>query len=608
MEMLLAVLLVMSPLIGICLTRRPVMVALVEVVSLGISGMSVELMNWGGYTWSRASISVLLIFSRIMSILIYAALCGQRRNHSPSTALAGLFSLAIFPAVFLLRAWMTRPELSTSQSGVLVDLGYFLSGEDNAKWLNTFSQISQSGHIRVSGVGGVFVVAAMCFWLLAKLGSGVLSLPYNQQSLTLNGLYTMQVGLVLLSPFALLPLITQRSTSKGRSRLVAALVTSWLLLSFVDSPRPIGHLSVQLVVVLGVLGIGAVVSTSTSTMEKSLGWLTLSLASTVWLGLRLLPLVIFVFMMFSWRRNFGGTRRSQVAFALLTVGFLSPIGTVWETVSYTHRTASTLDELFAATGGFIGVATTTTVIFGIVLLAGILELSRTAVDMQIRWTTEIVLLTISYAFVVAINDLLRTGKVNYGSFKLWYMVVAILMCVFLPFAVSYVRFAAPANVRHVVLPVVGLAMLMTMTIDGVFSRSVGDLNGKIWDGAVQASDRTYRDFVRTNIHMPQPLSELPIGCVQFAQDGTLLTSGETYTCTRILAAFSGQEENADPLNLWQLQQYRDTTLSPADIWSKGRGYLLRLPEHIRAMSLIVLDAGNHVVSQITIDDLLSKYP
>lgn len=608
MEMLLAVLLVLSPLIGGCLTRRPVLVTLVEVLSLGVAGMSVELMSWSGYSWTRSSLSVLLILARVASILIYVAYGSQRRIQSWSTRLVGVTTLAIIPAVFLLRIWMTRPELSTSQNGVLVDLGYFLSGEDNAKWLNMFSQISQGNHVRTSGVGGVLVVTATCFWTIAKFVSTVLSLPYNQQSLTLNGLYTMQMGLVLLSPFALIPLVSNRDSSSGRFQLMSAVVTSWLLLSFVDSPRPIGHLSVQVVVVLGVLGIGAVVSSSTSNIERSLGWLVLSYASTVWLGLRLLPVVISVLMTLFSIRNYERSRKSRLIFMLLTLGYLSPIGTVWETVSYTHRTSNTLDELFAATGGLIGVATTTTMIFGVVLLLGILGLARNPVNMQIQRTTEIVLVFLTYAFLVAMNDLLRTGKVNYGSLKLWYMVVAILTCVFLPFAIGYVKSSVQPNVRLVVISTVGLATFMIMTIDGVFSRSIGDLNGKVWDGAVQADDGSYRNFVRTNTHMPQVLTEIPIGCVQFAQDGTLLTSGETYTCTRMLAAFAGLEEYSDPLNLWQLQQFRDTTLSPAENWSKGRKYLTELPEFVRSRDLIVLDAGNHVVRQITIDELLSKYP
>lgn len=607
MEMALVLLVVFVSLFGAVMTHRLQFVLLVQTISLCTAGMALELLAWTGVTWTRPSIICVTMATQVSLAPIYLLNRTANRKGSSWSARITILSLAALPISVAVRYWISRPAMNTTQKGVFVDLAYFIGGEDNAKWLNTFSQLTQGGSVRVAGVGGVLVVVSTISWSLTRSLTFLFSSPWNEQSITLNALFVMGCGAVLLSPLAFLP-FAESSLVKSRRYPIFVIGSAGLLYSFVASPRTLGHVTVQLVVLLMAIGLCSVVAESSTAFEVVLGWVVVSMSSSIWLGLRFFPVVVIGLAARWWIKQSTVVsptkRQSVVGTALL----LSPLPSVIQTATYLRRTPSTLTELFSATGGLVAVTTTTAILASIIVAVGIASLVKLASGQDRTVRTWLPFALLFYMLFISIDDLWETGKINYGTQKLWFIIVAVMISAFLIPCFTFVEHVLSEQLRGTVLLSIGILIALALVLDGVPSRAISDVNQAIWSGATSPVDQSYRSFVRTNTLMTQDLDQLPIGCVQFAQDGTMLTSSETYSCTRLLAAFAGLEEYSDSLNLWHLQQFRDPSLGPGEVWSKSRPLLAQLPSSIQNRILIVLDQDGHVKNQITIEELLSSYP
>lgn len=609
MEVAVAATLIAMPFLGWWLTRRATYVLLCGILGVALTGLIVEVTDAMGVDWTRSSLTGAVIASQI-GLAVHFVLTRDVGRSRSSDSLVHSIGLPLFLCILLIiRLWTTHPKFSANQSGVIIDLSFFTSGEDNAKWLNVLSRMTQGEHISVSGVGGLFVVLSTISWIVARALISVFSLSWNEQSLTLNALFFLSLGPIVLSPFALVPMLESRpDEKKWYPRVLVSLPSMIVLAAMVANVRPLGHVSTEIVIVVLTFGMTTVASDRTSNGEALMGYLLVGLGSTVWLGLRFVPILILLLLLAIWY-TFGAQLRiprehALAGFAVLLVA-LYP---AWTTFRYARSTTSTLGDLFAASGALVTVATSTTLLALGVTIVGLLGVADSSSDDETRFRNLLPASLLAYTLFILWNDVARTTKINYGSLKLWYIVVAILLASYLTPCLLFVgRRASRFGVGHT-MGSVAVGILLIVSLEGVLTRPISDLNSGIWAGASTSAEGTYLNFVRTTTDRPQDLDGIPVGCVQYAKDGTMLTSTDTYVCTRVLSSFAGLEDEANPLQLWQLVQFRDTALNPAQIWAKSRPWLDGLPEAMRARALILFDETGRAKGTVSIDELLRSFP
>lgn len=596
------------PFFGWWCTRRATYVLLCGVLWVGLTGMVVEVSDGLGVAWTRNSLVWVVLASQICfgAQMVLARDVNRAKTHRWVIGTVGPLLLVCF--ALIVRIWVTHPKLSSGQSGVIVDLSYFTSGEDNAKWLEVLSHITQGDRITVGGVGGIIVVLSSMSWILMKAITGLLSLPWNEQSITLNSLFLLSVGPLVLSPLALVPLLESRDRESQYIRVICAAPAVLALWAMVANVRPLGHVTTEIVIVVLAFSVAVVGSEGTTTDEALMGVVLVGLGSTVWLGLRFVPLLMLALVMVAlYNRGSQLKIKRQQALAGCVV-LATALYPAWTTYKYTKSSPSTLNNLFGAGGAVVSVTVTTTILALGATVMGMTSLAESTPIAESRFRNLLPTALLSYSLFVVWSDMVRTGKINYGSLKLWYIVASVLLVAYLPsFLLLVHRRTSQNGVSYTAVGLV-VSLLLIVSIDGVLTRSLSDLNTGIWNGATSPVDRTYLSAVGTYTESPQDLGEIPVGCVQYALDGTMLTSTQTYLCTRFLSSLAGLEVEAGPVVEWQLQQFQVPTLNPAQIWAKARPSLDGLPSDVKSRQLILFDDTGRVKGRVTIAELVQSFP
>ena len=598
MEYLVLASLVGVPIAGLLLSQRATLVVLMTFVSTSAAGLVVNLLSTWGVDWHQQGLCGALVASQLVSLAGFLRLRSSRFEHQERSWIPAFCLLALVVLVMLVRVMWARPVGELREAGVLIDLPHFYVGEDNAKWMNILSQITQGTKVEIGGVGGVLVVFLAACWSVTKAITGIFGGQVNQQSVVFNSQFVASVGLSLGSPFVLLPHLETKRLAGIRQVLIPMTVVVPLLSASLFRVSFLGHLSEQLIITALSLSVSVLAASDTTEREVRLAWLLVAFSSTIWLGLHFFSAAVLILALGSaWvhKRKLWTHRYSSM---LGILALLLPLRVVWDTYRYTNFTPEYLTSLFNAPGAvdaatsWQGLIAILAVVFGLGILKG---------DVEVRPTAQRILLPLSlvgYFVLVAMNDQWRTGKLNYGSTKLWFIMTIVFTTAFLVPAIQALADGPGRRETRNRLLVMSMALLVILTIDGAFTPLLTNLRSDVWSGYASAKDHSFRDFVRTNTSMPQDLDSGPIGCVVRKADGTLGINTETYSCTRFLVSLAGIETECNRIIEWQLG------VTPGDLKST----LLTVQPDIRSRIFIELNEQNLVSGQLTLDEVIQELP
>jgi hypothetical protein len=613
--------------------------------SISIFGVLVSFAIDHGHAWSRIQLqSVLLVALVAVAVLTFV----RHRRHD--TGLRRQFAVILLPAIVVggLVAFVTIRL--TTQIAFFAPVGYLMGhfqAEDNAKWLDFTSQLA-TGQPIVQGVpmGGPLELVLTGFATAMGVFSQILLHGYNQVAVAANTVVLGEYAMAILAPLALAPLAEARlkrpsaGVAQGWVRVPAPLVWlgSGILVTGVALVTEYGHLTWQFTALISVLWVTTFLVASTVPRARLLTSIVMAAGMTVWLPLNVLAVVIIAvaFAVIVARGvRVGWLQLDWLGLALTLVVALGIWQPVRSSLSFLNSgTASALDAWHTAGGGVHGVVAS--VISGIdetlfaagggteaatpilAALAAVAAVSafvvmsrqgRTAMD-ALRMVPVIAL--VAYAIAVALADQWFTGSgPHYGSLKFMFLTVIVLMAGCLPVGLLLLD---PISSR-MTMPRWGalLVIAMLLVIDTMVPRTVAAFRPQQWNPAPRFSNNPLSSWwpAEVKLQPDQPIANEPIACV-FLPPGATTPSAITdlpdpqhaYSCTRLLAGLSGQDQAAQPVVDWLRREWLTNTPS----WSDVHGYLDAMPDAVKRKPVILLDKGSNVIGIEPLASLLARFP
>lgn len=544
-----------------------------------VSGVLVQMLDLMGLDWRLGGIrnfqTALLVVATGFVLLEKDQDVPARQGIARSMVLMGP-SLMIGVAVVI-----ARLTAAGQQSGVLTDLQFFHS-EDDAKWLNVVSQMLTGAHVAVGNVGGVCVgfLAAVLSW--SRVGLAILHFSTDDLAMVYSTVAVAQLALVVLVPLALSPmLVLVGRRFRGRELLLMSIVPAAFLASAAVRTMQLGHLSAELLLVIGSTLLSHACARRSDDKGQALSILILAAGCTsVWLPLQILPGVVSIGIVreiIMARKN--GTlveiRWSQRIFALLIVPGSLLISR--NLLVYVTDTKSKITNLFSA-GGAVQQFQSTTFLLMVILLATALLLKLELPD-DSRFDPRPILLACGIVGALLAADYYRTGSSNYGTTKASFLIVAMSV----PVLLLVVTAASTDRVSGIDTELrvlsVSLVLGLSFALDGSMFNVLDVARREQWKPQSSVVDDGWKRFTAVNGGSNQRLDELPIACgVAGTTPEILEVNDASYLCTRFLTAITGMESEAGPLVEWQLR--RD--------WEMSLPYLAELPDEVRKRKIIVL--------------------
>ena len=497
---------------------------------------------------------------------------------------------------------VSRLMADGQKSGSLSNIN-FIRGEDDAKWLNVISQLLSGNHVVVGNVGGVCVSFLSGVVSFARTLFPLFSLSTNEVSLVIDCLIVAQFLLVLALPLVIMSVYrSEMALNEIWAILPIHTVVSLFLMSASSQFMSVGHLSAQLVLVFGLSAAVHYVSPvddhiGQSDDRKTVGLVLVLGVTTSWLPLQVLSIVPSVFLgvfvtkaMITRRvsaRNFHWIGASLV----LTVGGLL---VARNTMIYLSSNKNTITNLLSATGATQ--VHTTLVIFlamaSIVLAAVFVPRAGPQSVSSAVWLV-VTIAAVLMVFVMA--DYVRTGKSNYGTQKLIYLTLTVIVgALLIPGVISLIG-RTSSDVRTGALLAFSSALALGLVMDGSLLPWLELVKTSQWHSTASVADSPWARFTLSTDDSELTLETIPVACaIKKADSRVPALDWTTYACTRFLTSIAGLESSAGPLVEWQLR----------NDWEKSKGYLLELPDEILDRNLIFIDESSKFVGLAPIRSIL----
>lgn len=587
--------------VSLAVRRRSPDQVVVEVLVLGaVSGILVQMLDLAGVAMHHNGIR------NVGAAVCIIGLVNEytRPRRAQEGRLWPRWAFVLGPsAVVAALVVVSRLNAHGQQSYALTNI-HFFGGEDNAKWVNTISQLVTGRHVDVGNIGGVCASYLSFVLSWCRTLSPLFGFVTNQVSLLVTTMVMSELALVVLVPIALAPLV--RMVAGDRDLLVLLPVhgvAALFLVSCSDQFMQAGHLSAQLVVVFGVatllhtmLDVGDDVR---DPARMLVGLVLVAGLTSTWLPLQMLTVGVPVLMLVvaaRWRMSGGGLRgqlRPLVACAAVTPGAFLIARNTWVYVSHTDTTAQ---NLFAATG-YTPSHTTFIITLALVLVALVAVVPSMPSWDGPRPSLLPVSLMVLPLTAILMSDRLRTGKLNYGSLKVVFIVLTVVSgSLLVPAVVAVLRFVRQ-DARRAVAGALGAALLLVLTIEGSLLPWLDVTKQSQWRPKEAVLSSPWAQFTLVKDVDTQNLSDLPVACgIKTDKEDVLAVDYNTYTCTRFLTAMGGLESEAGPLVEWQVRTD----------WDKSVGYLRALPDVVLRKKIIRLDATGQFVDMVTLGSLLGS--
>jgi len=567
------------------------------IVFLCISGFTVQALDILGFVWTfnkLLTFQILFVGSIILSTSFSLLRGGQRKSFG-SVAPQVAISLFVFSLTLCGRL------LSDGQQHFAISNIRFLSAEDNAKWLNVAAELVSGDQLAIPGVGGICVVLFAIVASFYRSIAPILNLSSSEVSIVVSTVVSSYLLLIVLSP---LTLVSHRREGTSLVRqLLQDIFPSLFLVAALVRLMQLGHFVSILFVLFGVTffncGLNLGQSRSNSIHSKIDFLIIMTAFCSLWLPFQIATFfaglaTVGVLIRYLIQLNVG--QYPKILIGKVVLVFFGSVSVSVHALSYvlgdTTSDSNRVNDLFSAGGGTASYSFFERILLLFLLLL-FLFFSR-----QNSWT----IFTLNIFFIaglsVSLLDYLVTGGLHYGSQKLEYLQISILLpCLLGPaisLAIKYFGSSMPA-LRTV--SVVTCASFLALH-SGSFGTWVDLARSTTWPSSSSDVGQDWQSTLSANEPDGQALTETPITCgIEFAPNDLLSLDYNTYLCTRILHSVAGLENrDSNSLITWQLRGDAEKSIQ----------FLSRLPDLIKDRKILVLNPDYSVRRLETIRSYLDR--
>lgn len=644
LDIVFAVLFLALPVIALIILRSASAFILLMAGAVGLSGV---LMQFVSLTFNPLDYRQTQIWFLVTLIVVIATGRVIRGRVTSRMRLGSLLVIIGSSGVLALTFVVTR-LLAPGNPGPLTGVGYLIehkSAEDNAKWLNTASQLATGLPIDPrTAVGGPLVLLLAVAATLVSAYSVLLYGGVNQLAVAADTLIVAEMMMVVLAPLAIAPLAEARVRWRGASgsdrRLLPwpfVLLSVGIISASVMLLLYYGHLTLQYVIIAVAVWVISFLAPVAGLPSRFIGTVVLITAAEVWFPINILASVALAALLVTTARGAlrgsGEARRMNiVAFATSVVVTIVMFDFLRSSIVYAlgigvpgpganaagagggSGLISTVDvpslPLFASPGGTEAV----TQILGLLTLAAglgcIIYFSKNARPLASTWVRTKpflpMLALVSYAVLVTLADFWAVGTgPGYGSKKLTYAIAIPILVGSLPFALMLIdRSARRMTITRWAAVV---AVIVLLVLDTFIPRALVQVKPNLWP-TTNASPQPYWWPAEVRPTAEQPVAKNPVGCVylpQGAERPSVLQDGQrAYSCTRILTGLAGQDVAAAALVKWQLDEWLQNTNN----WDHYQTYFAQMSPETMALTVILLNENSEVIGLDTIGGLMQRYP
>lgn len=589
--------------------RDATQVMLYVLGSFAVSGFALSALYrlMGAVPLTLAQVVITLVFAGLL--LLFRA---PSENHPRFPLAAALpITSATLAMLFLVARSVSLNEVPELFAGV----GRLAFAEDNAKWLNFSSLVAQGEALNFKdGTGAVLsvalIVAAAVSWLLSTVLLGGVSVPGIAIGATLG----LQLALIALMPLALSAVVTKfYGLTDGRSRtgaLIGLGAATFVAVIASAAMGTFGHLTLQTVLLLLLFWLATSVYLRMSALHFVILTTIAASAALTWLPLPPLSLAIVLTALAVTALRLRSSRSPRELTALFSLVLLLAL-TIWLTipeVEYLSASTqpSTSTHLVFAEGGTMSVKNFEWVLLGFALLGSSLVLwqRRTRQLSALILHTYPVVLMLGFAAAVLAYDFViaRDGWPHYGSRKLTYLMVMLVISSLLPLAfvgVSRLRKWGSAPLM-VSTSIVAVAILLSQSLNQVSAYSFKRTAWTVFETR-QSPDHDADDFWVRQVTPPNSaevaVSSFPIACVM-VRDGQIVPGiNDAYFCTRFLLSLHGTESFSNAMFYPLL-----TGPSQANLDAMNA-----LPATVKNREVLVIDEHGFAVKRIPMAEFIDLY-
>jgi hypothetical protein len=586
------------------LTRTISVAFAVLMCALISAGIIVQSTHFMGLEWTANLVRIL--FCTLLIAGSFLAIT-QRRPRVHSVWWLQVISVGLPSLLILIRVLVTRVAEPYQLNGLLTSIQY-INPEDNAKWSNVASLISQGKRLGITDIGGVLTTFLVLFASFVEALFPIIGMNNNEVNVTISTVVFGQLFLIIFAPLALLPLTKLMKSERNFWTFLPGFWVASLLISGGSAAfLSMGHLSSQLVLVMGIYAVCVIVSRGKSQQKHDLilnwGLLCATATASIWLPLQLLtaliPLTACVLFIFHGRKRIDNKEKDFLVFIPLAL-MVAAIPVAIESFRYLVVTDDNFQNLLIATGATQTVTPILSilplVLFGVVLHGfGKSEVYVDGVrtDSFLPESYGVFASIAFFTFCVTCLDFLRTGSAHYGSIKVQYMCALVLIVVFVPMViVKMASYYMPIQ-GFIVSSTLSLLLLFALSGDATLTNLTQRLRSEQWPQIAMWSQETNWQAYVTQLSLTdKTIRDFPIGCAEIVVNERYWhTTTATYLCTRHLVALSGLEKDGEALVVWQLRSD----------WKNSLNNLRELPESVKSRNLLILSSDGKVVDIKRVD-------
>jgi hypothetical protein len=492
--------------------------------------------------WLNVAFTLCLLF------FIILAPKGSRQLNAKSYTWIPLLLISISTTV----AIVASRVFAVNQTGRnFAQLSYLLRAEDNAAWLVPSSKMAANSTLSVSSVSGPLALLLSLSQSVVRITFEIIGIKSTEVGTTINTVVVAYFLAIISGAFALVPIYRMFSTKKLAPSILVVVLIWALFAGGLAQAASSGHLSLVLVCVFYVFGIGtSFFSEKTDYYNSVIGGLVLLVASIIWLPLAFTIVLTAPYSAVIVQRAIKTNPSKFLVsgyFLYFIVSLLSVIVVNVRTMRYSTESSYRIKSLITADGG-TGAANSFILLFIGLVFIGV-ALGRNIVEEKFSRTRIVLFTIVIYMYVsgIYILNIVIGGTISYGATKLLFGVSIVLLPIFMSICLHYVFLKTSFDSRTI-FALVASVLLFGLTQGPISSlfvyasptqwRTSNNLGGWI--------DEVQRLAINTK------LEELPIGCVSVDDTGDISVNSGTYECTRFMLSLTGNWDSGNYLNEYQL--------------------------------------------------------
>ncbi len=537
--------------------------------------------------WLNLAFTLCLLFSLFLS---------PKRSRQIKAKSYTWFTL-LFISISTTVAIVSSRVFAVNQTGRnFAQLSYLLRAEDNAAWLVPSSQMAVKSTLSVASVSGPLALLLSVSQSVVRVAFEITGIRSTEIGTTINIVVVAYFLAIISGAFALVPLTRMFSTKKFAPSILVNVLIWALFAGGLAQAASSGHLSLVLVCVFYVFGIGtSFFSEKTDYYNSVIGGLVLLVASIIWLPLAFTIVLTApysaVIVLRAMKTNPSKFLVSGY-FLYFIVSLLSVIVINVKAMRYSTESSYRIKSLITADGG-TGAANSFILLFIGLVFIGVV-LGRNIVEEKFSRTRIVLFTIVIYMYVsgIYILNIVIGGTINYGATKLLFGVSIVLLPVFMSICLQYVFLKTSFDSRTI-FALVASVLLFGLT-QGPISSLFVYASPTQW--RTSSNLGTWIDEVQ-RLETNTKLEELPIGCVSVDDSGDISVNFGTYECTRFMLSLTGNWDSGNYLNEFQLYFGKDSV-----------NKLKLLDKATKAKYLWTLDsADGKVLGKQTVNEIIEYY-